>query len=87
MEHSRPTNGSWSREGDQDLSVTRGSPMNSLSRAKRDPHARRLLVDETERSLEPTRRHAAQALRHALAPGAAIVAAPGEEQSNTPAER
>ncbi len=63
--------------------------MNSLSRAKPDPHARRLLVDEAEwrdrlNQLADMRRGLAVT---PVTAGAAIVATPGDEHGNTTASR
>jgi hypothetical protein len=61
--------------------------MSSISPAKPDPHARRLLVDEAEwrdrlNLLADMRRGLAVT---PVAVGAAIVAAPGEDHRNTTA--
>jgi hypothetical protein len=61
--------------------------MNSLNRARPDPHARRLLVDEAEWR---DRLNLLADMRRGLpvtpvAVGAVIVAAPGEDHRNTTA--
>jgi hypothetical protein len=63
--------------------------MSSISPAKPDPHARRLLVDEAEwrdrlNQLADMRRGLAVT---PVAAGAAIVAAPGEQHGSTTASR
>jgi hypothetical protein len=63
--------------------------MNSLSRAKPDPHARRLLVDEAEwrdrlNQLADMRRRLTVT---PIAAGAAIATIPGEQRGNTTASR